>query len=111
MIVPYKVPAGTVIPSTKWKLAEDLYVDFHATEDGAVVALTQKIDEYGDGKTREKALYDLLLTLVDLRDSLERRVKYGKVILSDELNRDLVYLKRLFVLHDWGAVSTEYDGG
>ena len=110
MNVSHKIPAGTVIPSgRRWKLAEDLYVDFRTTEKGDVIASTRQINEYGWGTTREKALHDLLLSLVDFKDSLERRVKYGRVILSDELNLDLIYLKRLFVFRDWSAVSKELD--
>ena len=84
--VPYKerelIPAAAAIGASGWQLAQELAVDLEYA-DGYVIATSPWVDEYGYGDTKESALADLLLSLLELRQSLERQK--GESQLSDEL--------------------------
>ena len=84
--VPYKerelIPAAAAIGASGWHLALDLGVDLEYT-DRYVIATSPWVDEYGYGDTKESAIADLLLSLLELRQSLERQK--GESELSDEL--------------------------
>ena len=99
--------SGTFVPGTKWRLTEDLLVTFHTSELWGVVASDVWIEEYGHGKTKEDAVLDLLLSMVELRESLERRVTYGHRTLSDGLQRELNYLQRIFTLNPAPQINLE----
>ena len=84
--VPYKerelIPAAAAIGASGWQLARALAVDLEYAE-GYVIATSTEVDEYGYGDTKESALADLLLSLLDLRQSLERQKRESQ--LSAEL--------------------------
>ena len=84
--VPHKevvlIPAAAAIGASGWHLARDLAVDLEYA-DGYVIATSPWVDEYGYGDTKESALADLLLSLLELRQSLERQK--GESQLSAEL--------------------------
>ena len=84
--VPYKeresIPAAAAIGASGWHLARDLAVELEYA-DGYVIATSAWGDEYGYGDTKESALADLLLSLLELRQSLERQKLESQ--LSDEL--------------------------
>ncbi len=94
--VPYKerelIPAAAAIGAAGWHLALDLGVDLEYT-DRYVIATSPWVDEYGYGDTKESAIADLLLSLLELRQSLERQ--QGESELSDELVATLSKLKVL----------------
>ena len=94
--VPYKerelIPAAAAIGAAGWHLSLDLGVDLEYT-DRYVIATSPWVDEYGYGDTKESAIADLLLSLLDLRQSLERQ--QGESQLSDELVATLSKLKVL----------------
>ena len=77
-----RVPEGTSIGSSEWKLAQDLAVDLEYTEK-YVIATNSWIDEYGHGDTKQHAIEDLLVSLVDLYKSLEQQKRESR--LADEL--------------------------
>ncbi len=81
-----KVAAGATIGASGWKLALDLGVDLEYT-DRYVIAANSWVDEYGCGDTKESAIADLLTSLLDLRQSLERQKRES--ILAEE-TRDLL---------------------
>ena len=76
-----KVAAGAPIPDSGWKLALDLGVDLEYT-DRYVIAANSWVDEYGCGDTKESAIADLLTSLLDLRQSLERQQRES--VLAEE---------------------------
>ena len=84
--VPHKerelIPAAAAIGASGWHLARALTVDLEYA-DGYVIATSAWVDEYGYGDTKESALADLLLSLLELRQSLERQKRESQ--LSDEL--------------------------
>lgn len=84
--VPYQeralLPAAAAIGASGWHLALDLGVDLEYT-DRYVIATSTWVDEYGCGDTKESAIADLLLSLLDLRQSLERQQRESQ--LSEEL--------------------------
>ena len=94
--VPYKevalIPAAAAIGTSGWQLNRPLAVELEYA-DGYVIATSTEVDEYGYGDTKESALADLLLSLLDLRQSLERQK--GESELSDEL---LATLDKLNIL-------------
>ena len=94
--VPYKerelIPAAAAIGASGWQLTRPLAVDLEYA-DGYVVATSPWVDEYGYGDTKESALADLLLSLLELRQSLERQK--GESELSAEL---LATLDKLNIL-------------
>lgn len=81
-----KVAAGAPIGASGWKLALDLGVDLEYT-DRYVIAANSWVDEYGCGDTKESAIADLLTSLLDLRQSLERQQREN--ILAEE-TRDIL---------------------
>ena len=87
-----RVRSGEPIGASGWHLALDLGVDLEYT-DGYVIATSTWVDEYGYGDTKESAIADLLLSLLELRQSLERQK--GESELSDELVATLSKLKVL----------------
>ena len=97
--VPYKerelIPAAVAIGASGWHLALDLGVDLEYT-DQYVIATSPWVDEYGCGDTKERAIADLLLSLLELRQSLERQ--QGESQLSDELLATLSKLKVLLAV-------------
>ena len=96
--VPHKerelAPAGIAIGASGWQLALDLGVDLEYT-DRYVIAANSWVDEYGYGDTKESAIANLLLSLLDLRQSLERQQRESR--LSDELVETLAKLNILLV--------------
>lgn len=76
------VAAAAAIGASGWRLARDLAVELEYA-DGYVIAASSWVDEYGYGDTKESAIADLLLSLLDLRQSLERQQRESR--LSDEL--------------------------
>ena len=88
---------GTLIGNSGWMLDLDLGVDLEAGETFAV-ASNSWIDEYGHGDTESDAIGDLLSSLGEFRESLERQRDYN--ILSEELNNSLEKLRILLVRVD-----------
>jgi hypothetical protein len=72
----------TPIRGTGWKLAQDLGIDLKY-DHGFVIATYVLVDEYGHGASAQQAINDLLTSLVDFRESLERQV--AEHSLSSEL--------------------------
>jgi hypothetical protein len=89
-----RVNSGTYIGNAGWKLALDLGVDLEYGR-GFVVAVNRWIDEYGHGNTQQEAITDLLTSLVDFRESLERQSNEN--VLSNELAEILERLRILLV--------------
>ena len=89
-----RMTAGTPVGGSGWKLALDLGVELEYT-DRYVVATNSWIDEYSCGDTKESAAADLLTSLLDLRQSLERQKRESQ--LSDELAATLDKLNILLV--------------
>jgi hypothetical protein len=73
-----------------WKLSSSLAVEIRI-EDNCFIARVPFLDEYGLGPTSEAALDDLLTSLVDYAQSLERR----EYRLSEPLKRDLESLRKI----------------
>ena len=94
--VPHKerelIPAAATIGASGWQLARELAVELEYA-DGYVIATSPWVDEYGYGDTKESALADLLLSLLELRQSLERQK--GESQLSAELLSTLDKLNTL----------------
>ena len=86
------VRSGEPIGASGWHLALAMGVDLEYT-DGYVIATSPWVDEYGYGDTKESAIADLLLSLLELRQSLERQK--GESQLSDELAATLDQLNIL----------------
>lgn len=89
-----RVNKDTPIPGTRWKLGLDLGVNLDYTET-SVVAASPWIDDYAVGESEQDAVRSLLLSLVDFRESLERRS--ARAQLSDELSDTLWKLGLLLV--------------
>jgi hypothetical protein len=89
-----RVNSGTSIGQAGWRLALDMGVDLEYGR-GFVVAANRWIDEYGHGNTDWEAVTDLLTSLVEFRESLERQS--GENVLSDELVETLERLRILLV--------------
>ena len=89
-----RISAGTFIGDSEWKLALDLGVDLECTEK-YVIATNSWLDEYGHGDTKQGAIEDLLVSLVDLYESLRRQKQESQ--LSDELVDALGKLNILLV--------------
>lgn len=87
------ISKGTPIVGTAWRLAFDMIVEVEYTET-AVIAASRQLDDYGVGPSVEEAIQNLLLSLVDFRESLERRV-IANAQLSDELSGALQNLRDL----------------
>lgn len=88
------VTAAAAIGASGWRLARDLAIDLEYA-DGYVIAVSSEVDEYGYGDTKEQAIADLLLSLLDLRQSLERQQRESR--LSEELVATLAKLNILLV--------------
>lgn len=84
------IPRGTLVAGGPWKITLDVVVELRR-EGADVVAIYHEVDEYGTGKTHEEAMTDLLLSLVDYRESLEKREKR----LPTEEQTNLARLRRL----------------
>lgn len=81
---------NTNIEGTSWKLGEDLI--FLLSHQGCqVIAQAYQLDEYGIGSSLQEAIGDLLTSLVDYRESLEKRA--GQ--LGDTMFRHLQLLRLL----------------
>ena len=89
-----RVNSGTYIGHAGWRLALDIGVDLEYGH-GFVFAVNRWIDEYGHGNTQQEAITDLLTSLVDFRESLERQS--AENALSDELVETLKRLRILLV--------------
>lgn len=89
-----RVNAETRIPGTPWKLAFDMGVKLEYG-DNHVFAISPWIDEYGQGSTQEEAITDLLASLADFRESIERQS--GSMNLADELSETLSNLRILLI--------------
>ena len=87
-----RVPVDTPVQGTGWTLATDLRVDIEYGPSG-VTAWSPAVDDYGHGASSFEAVRNLLLSLVDFRESLERRNLEGN--LSEELSDLLTTLKLL----------------
>ena len=87
-----RIPEDTPVPGTTWRLATELRVDLDYSPLG-VTAWSPIVDDYGYGADETQAVYDLLLSLVDFRDSLDRRSAEGN--LSEELTGLLSTLNAL----------------
>ena len=89
-----RVNKETPIEQTGWKLVLDLGVHLEYNETN-VVATSPWVDDYAVGGNEPEAVQNLLLSLVDFRESLERRNE--KAQLSDELRDTLEKLRLLLV--------------
>ena len=89
-----RIRSGTFIRDTGWKLALDIGVDLEYGR-GFAVAVNRWIDEYGHGNTQQEAITDLLTSLVEFRESLERQS--AESVLSEELVETLEKLRILLV--------------
>ena len=87
-----RIPQDTPVRGTGWILATDLRVDLEYGASG-VTAWSPAIDDYGHGHSSFEAVHNLLLSLVDFGESLERRNLLGD--LSEELSDLLSTLKVL----------------
>ena len=87
------VGKGHVIVGTPWRLRYDLLVNL-AYREPAIIALLHGLDDYGVGASSDEAIDDLLSSIADFLDSLERRVA-ARAPLSDELRRTLQILQQL----------------
>src|SRR3989304_8651264 len=63
---------GRLIVGTPWKVDFDLLVDWEYRET-AFIAQIRGLDDYGVGTSTDKAIQDLLFSIADFRESLERR--------------------------------------
>ena len=88
---------GTLLGNSGWMLDLDLGVDLEAGDTFAV-ASNSWIDEYGHGDTEFDAITDLLNSLGEFRESLERQRDNN--VLSEELNETLENLRMLLVRVD-----------
>ena len=89
-----RIRQGTRIAGTNWVLAFDLGIDLEFTE-RSVVAASPWVNDYGQGPNQFEATQDLLASLADYRESLERRAQQGN--LSDDLGETLSRLQILLV--------------
>ena len=89
-----RIRQGTIIGSSGWKLALDMEVELEYTGE-YVIATNSWIDEYGHGDTREEAIEDLLISLVEFRDSLECQNQRSQ--LAEELLETLDKLNILLI--------------
>lgn len=90
-----RVNKGTPIADTGWKLGLDLGIQLDYS-DTAVIASSSWLDDYGAGESAEAAIQNLLVSIVDYRESLERRVA-ANAQLSEELSSTLQRLQLLLV--------------
>ena len=89
-----RVNKDTIIGDTGWKLALDMGVALEYALN-YVIATNPWIDDYGQGDTEQEATNDLLSSLVDFRESLERQCQ--DVELSEALAESLYKLQILLV--------------
>jgi len=89
---------GRLIVGTPWKVDFDLLVDWEYRET-AFIAQIRGLDDYGVGTSTDEAIQDLLFSIADFRESLERRVA-ANASLSDELRRTLQFLQQLLVRNE-----------
>ena len=89
-----RLPEGTRIVGTGWILAFDLGIDLEFTEN-SVIAASPWIDDYAQGANQSHAVQNLLISLAEYRESLERRAQ--RAVLSDELTDTLWKLQSLLV--------------
>ena len=89
-----RVNRDTIIGDTGWKLALDMGValEYASTY---VIATNPWVDDYGQGDTEQEATDDLLSSLVDFRESLERQSQAAE--LSEVLVESLYKLRILLV--------------
>ena len=84
------IPAGRCWDDA-WALQEDLPVEIRTTSEATLATPNSTVHEYGADNTIEEAIFDLLTSLSDYRESLEGR--------EDRLGagpaRDLAALRRL----------------
>lgn len=91
-----RIPQYTPVQGTGWMLATDLRVDLEYGPSG-VTAWSPSIDDYGHGASSVEAVRNLLLSLADFRESLERRNLEGN--LSEELS-DLLSTLRILLKNE-----------
>ena len=91
-----RIPQDTPVQGTGWMLATDLRVDLEYGPSG-VTAWSPAVDDYGHGASSSEAVHNLLLSLVDFRESLERRNLEGN--LSEELS-DLLSTLRILLKNE-----------
>ena len=89
-----RVSRDTIIDETGWKLALEMFVQLEYTPTG-VVAVSPWVDDYAEGGSGQEAVKNLLCSLVDYRESLERRILTAQ--LSDELCATLEKLRMLLI--------------
>ena len=89
-----RVNKDTAIDDSGWKLALDLGIELEYTST-SVIAVSPWIDDYGQGHSQQDAIKNLLLSLVDFRESLEERRQQAQ--LSGELAETLEKLRILLV--------------
>jgi hypothetical protein len=88
------IPENTPIPSTDWHLAIPLVCEVQVTGDGYVL-ISHVLDEDGYGATLDDACADLLASLLDRLQSLERAPVSPELRLSDHDKTILGMLKRV----------------
>ena len=81
------IAQGTLAGQSDWYLAKEIGVEVTYQDTGVIVSYAV-VDEYGIGPSLEEAEHDLLVSLVEYRQSLERRESR----LSDELQGDFAIL-------------------
>ena len=84
------LPEGTPVGSSGWRLARDIGVET-VQGDTSLIASYPLLDEYGVGPEYESAVQDLLISLVEYRESLQRRQDR----IAAELQRDLAVLETI----------------
>ena len=89
-----RVSKDTSIDDSGWKLALDMGIELEYASTG-VIAVSPWIDDYGQGHSQQDAISNLLLSLVEFRESLEERRQQAQ--LSKELADVLEKLRILLV--------------
>ena len=84
------LPKGTAAVSSGWRLAQDIGVEVTYGETGVIVSFPL-LDEYGIGREHDSAVQDLLLSLVEYRQSLTGR----RARLAEELKRHFAVLETI----------------
>jgi hypothetical protein len=89
------IARDTPIVGTPWRLAVNLYVDLEFTGSG-VIASSPWVGDSAQGANEEEATRNLLKSLADFRESIERRRQ--RAPLSEELADALSKLELLLVM-------------
>ena len=86
----YLLPAGYTW-GNRWRLEEDLVAEVRMTSEAVLLLCHGLLEQYGAGNTLDEAIWDLLTSLSDLRESDER---HESNLAPDDRER-LAMLRRL----------------